>query len=110
TWGVAWVVLERAQALMAEEARRSEARDLARLAELIARKLSSSYHPESVPDLKALASATSISLPAPGEEAAGPFRQIAAVVTALDEGTGDEAVAKKVLGLLSQALDVLNRG
>jgi len=110
TWGVAWVALERAQTLMTEEASRREARDLARLAVAIAGTLSSSYHPESIADLKALAQATALASMPPGEESAGALRQIAAAVTALDEGTGDEAIARKVLDLLSQALQILSGG
>jgi hypothetical protein len=58
TWGVAWVALERAQGLIADGAanpQNAEARDLALLAAAIAEHLGTSYHPESVADLKALA-------------------------------------------------------
>jgi len=110
TWGVAWVALERAQKLMAEEATISEARHLALLVAAIAEKLASSYHPEWIADLKALAYSTAVALPAPGEELSNVLRQVTAAMTALDKGTGDEAIANRVLGYLSQALQTLTRG
>lgn len=108
TWGVAWVALERAQTLMADAATRTEARALALLAAVIAEKLASSYHPEWIADLKALAYSTAVALPAPGEELSVTLRQVTAAVTALDKGTGDEAIANRVLRFLSQALQTLS--
>jgi hypothetical protein len=96
TWGVAWVALERAQNLLAEDATRAQARTT------IAAHLDASYHPDSIADLKALAHATTA---AAGPSGAGFFdtlRQVAAAVTALDQGTGDPAVAADVMSLLSR--------
>lgn len=47
---------------------------------------------------------------APGEELSNVLGQVTAAVTALDKGTGDEAIANRVLGYLSQALQTLSRG
>ena len=99
TWGVAWVALEGAQKLIAEDATRAQARNLALLAARIAAHLGATYNPESVADLKALAHATAA---AAGPPQADTLRQVAAAVTALDEGTGDPAVASDVMSLLSQ--------
>lgn len=100
TWGVAWVALEGAQKLIAEGATRSQARDLALLAAAIAEHLGDSYGPETVADLKALAYATAAAA-RPGD-IADTVRQVAAAMKALEEGTGDPAVASEVMGHLSQ--------
>jgi len=103
TWCVAWVALEGAQKLIAgDDATQAQARDLALLAANIAAHLSSSYHPDSIADLKALAHATAAAAGHPGADSAGTLRQVAAAVTALDQGTGDPAVAADVMDLLSQ--------
>ncbi|HEX3531406.1 MAG TPA: hypothetical protein VH988_30460 [Thermoanaerobaculia bacterium] len=108
TWGVAWLALERAQALLAEPSTRSQARDFALLAAAIAGTLEDSvYHSESIADLRALAQATAVAAAAPGAgttDLANTVRQMAAVVAALEQGTGEEAVEKRVLSLLSQVL------
>jgi len=101
TWGVAWVALERAQSLVAEDATRAQARDLALLAVRIATHLGASYNLESVADLKALAHATAAAAGPPGE-VSGMLRQMAAAVAALDQGTGDPTVARDVMVLLTQ--------
>jgi hypothetical protein len=106
TWGVAWVALERAQSLVAEDATRAQARDLALLAARIATHLGASYSLESVADLKALAHATAAAAGPPGEVSA-LSRQVAAAVAALDQGTGDPTVARDVMVLLRQ---VFRRG
>lgn len=100
TWGVAWVALERAQSLIAEDATR--ARDLALLAAAIAAHLGASYHPDSIADLKALAYATAAAAGPPGADSFDTLRQVAAAVTALDQGTGDPTVARDVKDLLSR--------
>ena len=102
TWGVAWVALEGAHKLIAEDATRAQARDLALLAAKIAAHLASSYHPDSIADLKALAHATAAAAAPPGADSIDTLRQVAATVTALDEGTGDPVVAGEVMGFLAQ--------
>ena len=102
TWGVAWVALERAQGLMAEEDTKAQARELALLAATIAGHLGASYHPDSIADLKAVAHATAAAAGPPGADSFDTLRQVAAAVTALDQGTGDPAVARDVMGFLSQ--------
>jgi len=102
TWGVAWVALERAQKLIAEDATRSQARDLALLAATIAAHLDASYHPDSIADLKALAHATAAAAGIPGAGSFDTLRQVAAAVTALDQGTGDPAIVRDVMALLAQ--------
>jgi hypothetical protein len=102
TWGVAWVALERAQGLIAEEATKAQARELALLAATIAGHLGASYHPDSIADLKALAHATAAAAGPPGADSFDTLRQVAAAVTALDQGTGDPAVARDVMAFLSQ--------
>jgi hypothetical protein len=102
TWGVAWVALEEAQKLIAEDATRPQARDLALLAATVAAHLSASYHPDSIADLKALAHAAAAAAGPPGADSFDTLRQVATAVTALDQGTGDPAVAADVMDLLSQ--------
>ncbi len=103
TWGVAWVALERAQGLIAEQTTTAQARELALLAATIAGHLGASYHPDSIADLKALAHATAAAAGPPGADSFDTLRQVAAAVTTLDQGTGDPAVARDVMGFLSQA-------
>ena len=102
TWGVAWVALERAQGLIAEVATKAQGRELALLAATIAVHLGASYHPDSIADLKALAHATAAAAGPPGADSFDTLRQVAAAVTALDQGTGDPAVTQDVMGFLSQ--------
>jgi hypothetical protein len=101
TWGVAWVALERAQSLIAEDATRVQARNLALLAATIAAHLGASYNLDSIADLKALAHATAAAAGSPGA-ATDTLRQVAAAMAALDQGTGDPTVARDVLNLLAQ--------
>jgi hypothetical protein len=100
TWGVAWVLLERARQYLGEEGGAAEARDLALLAVQIAEALGTAYHPESVADLKALTYATT----AAAENALGDFDQqlkwLGQAATALDKGTGDAEVKREVAELL----------
>jgi len=102
TWGVAWVALEGAQRLIADDGTRAQARDLALLAATIAAHLSASYHPDSIADLKALAHATAAAAGPPGADLLDTLRQVAAAVTAMDQGSGDPAVASDVMGRLAQ--------
>jgi hypothetical protein len=105
TWGVAWVALERARAILAQEAE-GQALKLALLAAKIAGHLGTVYHPEWVADLKALAHATAAAAiigTSPPRGAAGRLRQVAAATAALQEGTGDQAVAQEVGELLARA-------
>src|SRR5262249_19058893 len=104
TWGVAWVALERALCLLADEATRAQARDLARLAAAIAGYLGASYHPDSVADLKALAHAAAAAAEPPGADALETLRKVAAAMTALDRGTGDPSITRDVTALLSRVL------
>jgi len=104
TWGVAWVALERALGLLAEESTRRQALDLALLATEIAGHLGASYHPDSIADLKALALATAAAAQPHEISSLDAFRQVAAAVTALDQGTGDPIVARDVTALLARAL------
>jgi hypothetical protein len=69
---------------------------------MIAGHLGASYHPDSIADLKALAHATAAAAGTPGADSFDTLRQVAAAVTALDQGTGDPAVARDVMGFLSQ--------
>lgn len=110
TWGVAWVALEKAQSLIAEDATRAQAKDLALLAATMTAHLSASYHPDSIADLKALAHATVAAAGPAGVGAFDMFRQIAAAVTALEQGSGDPTFARDVMDLLSRALDTLRPG
>jgi len=102
TWCVAWIALERAQALLTSKEGKGKARDLALLAVAIAGHLGASYHPDSIADLKALAYATAAAAKSLGTDALFTLRQVAAAVMALDEGTGDPTVAREVLGLLGR--------
>jgi hypothetical protein len=106
TWCVAWAALERAQGLIADgDAQAAQARDLALLAAAITEHLGASYHPNSVSDLKALAHAAAAAAgPAGGADTLETLRQVAAAVAALDQGTGDPAVARDVTDLLAQVL------
>lgn len=104
TWGVAWVALERARELLAAGASGKQSRDLALLAAAIAAYLGASYHPDSVADLKALAHATAAAAWPAGKGSFDRLRQVAAAVTALDQGTGDPAVAREVMRLLSRVV------
>ena len=105
TWGVAWVALEQAREQMTEEASRPRARDLALLAARIAETLGATYHPDSVADLKARAYATVAAAELPDANFLGSrLKRMAAAVTALEKGTGDEAVARDVWSLLSQVI------
>jgi hypothetical protein len=104
TWGVAWVALERAKELIAEEAPQAQARDLALLAAAIAERLGDSYHPESVSDLKALAYAAAVAASEPRGEGFvdARLKHVSAAVTALEKGSGEEVVAQEVWKLLSR--------
>jgi len=106
TWGVAWVALEKARAqLVDEQASRSQARDLALLAAKIAESLGAAYHPDHVNDLKARAHAIAAAAEAPDTALVGVrLKRIAAAVTALEQGTGEEAVSRDVWELLSRVL------
>jgi len=105
TWGVAWAALERARQLLADPAAQIQAHDLALLAAAIAEHLGDFYHPDWVADLKALAHATAAASDTPGADAVGARpKQVAAAVTALEQGTGDDAVAKDVWSLLERAI------
>jgi hypothetical protein len=106
TWGVAWVALERARDVLPDDAPNVLTRDLALLAVSIAERLGDFYHPEWVSDLKALAYATAAAAaepPAP-DFVDSRLKQVAAAVTALEKGTGDEMVAKDVWDLLSRVM------
>ena len=105
TWGVAWVALEQAREQMSEEASRLRARDLALLAARIAETLGATYHPDSVADLKARAYAAAVAAEPPDPNFPGSrLKRLAAAVTALEKGSGDEAVARDVRSLLSQVI------
>ena len=100
TWGVAWVLLERARQRLGEEGGAVQARDLALLAVKIAETLGDFYHPESVADLKALTYATA----GAAERALGnsdlQLKWLGPAATALDQGTGDAEVKREVAELL----------
>jgi hypothetical protein len=104
TWGVAWAALERARELLAEEASKPPALDLALLATTITERLGDFYHPEWVHDLKALAYATAAAASEPpGKDLIDArLKHTATAVTALEKGTGDETVAGDVWELLSR--------
>jgi hypothetical protein len=107
TWGVAWVALERARETFSEgrEAAKAQARDLALLAGTIAESLGDLYHPEWVCDLKALAYALAAAAGPPDPGSVGArLKLVAAAVTALDQGTGEPALATEVWGLLAPLL------
>jgi hypothetical protein len=104
TWGIAWVALEHAERDLAAEVSRPRARDLALLAVKIAESLGDAYHPEFVADLQARAYAAAAAAESPGGIRTELLRHITAALTALDHGTGDEAVARRVWDCLSLAL------
>jgi hypothetical protein len=105
TWGVAWIALEQAREHLAEEASRPRARDLALLAVTIAEFLGDAYHPDSVADLKARAYATAAAAESPDTNLLSTrLQRMAAAVAALEKGSGEEAVAREVWGLLSRIL------
>jgi hypothetical protein len=104
TWGVAWVALENAMASLAEEVAWPRARDLALLSAKIAESLGEAYHPDFVADLKARAYAAAAAAESLDGLAIDPRKRITAALSALDRGTGDEAVAQHVWHLLSSAL------
>jgi hypothetical protein len=102
TWGVAWAALERARAaVIAQEEGR--ALMLALLAAKIADHLGIIYHTEWVADLKALAHATAAAA-IPSSEVEGRLREVDAATAALREGTGENAVNREVIELLSRAV------
>jgi hypothetical protein len=104
-WGVAWVALEQAREQMTKEASRLRARDLALLAARIAETLGTTYHPDSVADLKARAYATAAAAEAPDANAVGSrLHRMAAALAALEMGSGEEAVAQDVWSLLSRVI------
>jgi len=105
TWGVAWVALEQAKEQMTEESTRLRARDLALLAARIAETLGTTYHPDSVADLKARAYATAAAADPPDANlVVSRLKRMAAAVTALEKGSGEEAVAQDVWSLLSRVI------
>ena len=101
TWGVAWVALERARAIL--EQGESPALDLALLAAKIASHLGTTYHPEWVADLKALSHAAA-ALATPPSNAEARLREVGAATAALRKGTGDESVVREVVGLLARVV------
>jgi hypothetical protein len=108
SWGVAWVALERANALLAENTSRPRAREFALLAAAISENLGPCYHVEWINDLKALAYATVVAADDPA--ARGPRAAVQArlehslaATEALAKGTGSESLAAEVWGLLSRA-------
>jgi hypothetical protein len=106
TWAVAWLVLGRARELVSEKGgSEGGARDLALLAALIAENLGETYHPEWVFDLKATAYALAAAAEPLGVGSAqARLRHLAAAVTALENSTGDDHVAREVWDLLAGAL------
>ncbi|HEX3526652.1 MAG TPA: hypothetical protein VH988_06265 [Thermoanaerobaculia bacterium] len=106
TWGVAWVALERARAILDQG--ESQALDLALLAAKIAGHLGTMYHPEWVADLKALSHATA-ALAIPPSNAEARLREMGAATAALREGTGDEAVNREVVELLARVFSTTDR-
>jgi len=108
SWGVAWVALERASALLAEATSRAQARELALLAATISENLGPCYHVEWINDLKALAYATVVAAddPATGSSRAAVQARLEhslAATEALNKGTGSDSLAAEVWGLLSRA-------
>jgi len=99
TWGVAWVALEWAQACEVQ----GRALQLALLAATIAGHLGTTYHPEWVSDLTALAHATAAAA-TPPSDAEGRLRQVAAATEALQKGTGEESIAREVVALLARVV------
>jgi hypothetical protein len=112
TWGVAWVALEHAKERMAAGVPGTQARDFALVAAAIAGTLGTSYHPEWIQDLNALALATSLAAedrsderePLRAETIESRLNRAAAVMAALARGTGSENVKEEVLSLLSRVL------
>ena len=105
TWGVAWVALEHASEQMEEEASRPRARDLALLAAKIAERLGDTYHAESVADLQARAYATAAAAePLRSNLVSARLKAMAAALSALEKGTGDEAVAQDIWRLLLKGI------
>jgi hypothetical protein len=106
TWAVAWLALARARERVSEKGGSDAgARDLALLAALIAENLGETYHPEWVLDLKATAYALAVAAEPPGVGSAQErLRHLAAAITALETGTGDDHVAREVWELLSGSL------
>jgi len=103
TWGVAWVALERARAILDRQAE-GPAQELALLAVKVAGHLGTVYHPDWIADLKALAHATAAAA-APPDGTDGRLRQVAAATEALQSGTGEETVAREVVELLARAFE-----
>jgi hypothetical protein len=101
TWGVAWVALERARAILDQGER--QALDLALLAAKIASHLGAMYHPEWVADLKALSHAAA-ALATPPSNLEARLHEVGAATTALREGSGEEAVNREVVELLARVL------
>jgi hypothetical protein len=105
TWGVAWVALEQARAARIEGASRPRARELALLAAKIAESLGTTYHPDSVADLKARAYALAAAAePAEGDSIVSRLQRMSAALAALEKGSGEETVAQEVWQLFSQGL------
>jgi len=107
SWGVAWVALERAGALLAENTR-PQARELALLAAAISENLGPCYHVEWINDRKALAYATVVAAddPAARDPRAAVQARLEhslAATEALNKGTGSDSLAAEVWGLLSRA-------
>lgn len=107
SWGVAWVALERAGTLLAEESSRVQARELALLAAAITENLGPCYHVEWINDLKAIAYATVVAAEDPAERNSRAAVQLRlkhslAATEALEQGTGSESLAAEVWGLLSR--------
>jgi len=104
TWGVAWVALEQAREQLTA-ASRPRARDLALLAARIAETLGTTYHPDSVADLKARAYATAAAAETPDANAVGSrLHRMAAALAALEKGSGEDAVAQDVWSLFSRVI------
>ena len=105
SWGVAWVALERANALLAEEGSSPHAQNLALLAATITEHLDACYHVEWINDFKALAYATVVAADGLAESSRAAVRQklkhALAATEALDKGTGTESLAEEVWELLS---------
>jgi len=71
----------------------------------VAETWGTTYHPDSVADLKASAYAIAATAEPPGANLLGSrLKRLAAAVTALEKGSGDEAVAREVWSLLSQII------
>jgi hypothetical protein len=75
------------------------------IAARIAETLGTSYHPDSVEDLKARAYAIAATAEPPDANLLGSrLKRMAAAVTALEKGSGDEAVAREVWSLLARVI------